>query len=386
MLASETPEGFLRFDARLTRVGVFEYGDGDGNTWGELRTDTEVFEAEAISSFFMSTVTNDHPEEFVSVANVDGLCIGTVGTDVRRDGDYLVATIQVTDARAIADIRAGKIELSCGYTAQVVTDVGVSDGIPHRGRQTHIRGNHVALVDRGRAGPMCRLITRRGDASQYHRASMYQVDIVDKEGKTKTIEVADKAVAELLETQQDALLTAKKTADVMEAELKKAEALSQKKKEEKKKEEEEDKKKKMKGDALLEEMAAKLDTLEAAAAPDVFARRVDERSRLVDDATLVLDATLASIRGVSDAALMRRICDHIDPTAGARIDAHKDSPTYLQATYEQAMVLHGRADRQAVQNHKDLYGAGVVHQDGGLDIWADVIGIHDAYHTGKAAE
>ncbi len=150
--------GFLHADARLTRTGVFEYGDREGNRWGELRTAEEVFDTASMRSFEMVVVTDEHPANFVSTQNVADVQKGHAGNNVRRDGDFMVASITITDADLIERIRKGKQELSCGYWATVIADEGEADGLSYRGKHTNIRGNHVAVVDRGRAGPECRLL------------------------------------------------------------------------------------------------------------------------------------------------------------------------------------------------------------------------------------
>ena len=161
--------GFLHLDARLTTVGVFSYSDANGKVWGELRTEAEVFSADSLASFRLAVVTNDHPDQFVDVDNVSAVQKGTVGTDVRREvipvaDDFVRASIVVTDAITILAIQRGKCQLSCGYTAEVVAQVGVANGDKFDGVQTNIRGNHVAIVTKGRAGPGCSLIAR-GDAA-----------------------------------------------------------------------------------------------------------------------------------------------------------------------------------------------------------------------------
>ena len=79
----------------------------------------------------------------------------TKGTtrNVRRsssENDMLIADIVVYDADVIKEIEEGKREISCGYECDYVE----SDGTYC---QTNIRGNHVALVDAGRAGHRVRI-------------------------------------------------------------------------------------------------------------------------------------------------------------------------------------------------------------------------------------
>jgi hypothetical protein len=72
----------------------------------------------------------------------------------------------ITDSDAIAALEAGRSELSCGYTADVVIEPGTWQGQRYDAKQTNIRGNHVALVDAGRAGPTCSIRMDAADAAQ----------------------------------------------------------------------------------------------------------------------------------------------------------------------------------------------------------------------------
>jgi hypothetical protein len=156
--AEETPEGFLRVKGKITRTGVFLYQDIEGNEWGEYRSPDEVFCPESMKSFEMVILTDDHPREMVNAQNCKRYQVGHVGNNIVREGDYLVADILVTDPKVIEAIKNGKIELSCGYYVLVLDEPGITeDGITYDKRQTEIRGNHLALVDEGRAGPECRL-------------------------------------------------------------------------------------------------------------------------------------------------------------------------------------------------------------------------------------
>jgi hypothetical protein len=81
-------------------------------------------------------------------------------TNVRRgegdNADKVVADLVISDAAAIEAINSGLREVSCGY------DVTVEQVEPGVERQTRIRGNHVALVDAGRAGPECAIKDSKG--------------------------------------------------------------------------------------------------------------------------------------------------------------------------------------------------------------------------------
>lgn len=160
-----TPEGYLLCrEAALGRTGVMRYlpeevSDEitDGFAGKEVliyRDEDEVFAPEALASFEGKPLTLDHPDENVAPENWAELARGIV-SNVRRgagaSSDLVLADILVTDAEAIAAIEDGLRELSCGYDAELEP---IRPGV---GRQTHIRGNHVALVDHGRAGGRCKI-------------------------------------------------------------------------------------------------------------------------------------------------------------------------------------------------------------------------------------
>lgn len=151
--------GYLKATARITRVGVFVYGKGDQAS-RELRLPEEVFNADSLASFGLVPFTNEHPGEALNSTNTGRFQKGTVsGASKHEDGMHVVAGIQITDADVIAAAEAGKRELSCGYKCAVEHRAGITkgiegvpDGLKYDSIQRNIRGNHVALVDRGRAG------------------------------------------------------------------------------------------------------------------------------------------------------------------------------------------------------------------------------------------
>lgn len=80
--------------------------------------------------------------------------IGSLGTDAQFNAPYLDNSLIFTDSKAVSAILNGeKIELSAGYMFDPVLQSGVFEGQPYDFIMTNIRGNHVALVDEGRAGP-----------------------------------------------------------------------------------------------------------------------------------------------------------------------------------------------------------------------------------------
>lgn len=152
--AKRLADGRLRAEGWVSRCGVFEYRDSDGKVRREYRPPDEVFHQDALASFASVPVTDDHPPESISSKNARKFTVGMIGEVIRRDGDHIAASLVIFDDATIAKMERGKVQLSCGYVADVVVEDGVTpDGERYDAVQRNIRGNHVALVDVGRAGP-----------------------------------------------------------------------------------------------------------------------------------------------------------------------------------------------------------------------------------------
>ena len=160
------PNGFMRAEGYLTRSGIFVYRDAQGKTIRELRPPEEVMHPDSLASFGLMPVTNEHPTELLTADNAKEYQVGTVSESVVAEGDKVRAALMITDAQAIEALDAGKSELSCGYTADLVQEAGVWQGQPYDAIQRNIRGNHVALVDAGRAGPACSIRMDAAGAAQ----------------------------------------------------------------------------------------------------------------------------------------------------------------------------------------------------------------------------
>ena len=147
--------GALRVPATLTRVGVLDYTDDEGNAWGELRPRDEVMRPESLATLRGATLTDLHPPQLVTPASWKRDAIGHVGDDVTVDADYVRASVIVQDATAIDRVRGKeRRELSCGYTCDLDETPGVFNGKPYTRVQRNITYNHVGLGPEGwgRAG------------------------------------------------------------------------------------------------------------------------------------------------------------------------------------------------------------------------------------------
>jgi len=170
ILVSTTPTGGVLLDANITRVGVFEYTLRDGSKRRELRLPEEVFCPESLASFAGATVTDDHPPDMVTPETWKDYAIGHIDAPV-IDGDYVKARVHINDGEALRKFQEGDLrECSCGYYADYVPGAGVHPEYgAYDGKQTRIRGNHLALgqVGWGRAGRNVRLRVDKNESLRF---------------------------------------------------------------------------------------------------------------------------------------------------------------------------------------------------------------------------
>jgi hypothetical protein len=82
------------------------------------------------------------------------IVVGAIGTDAMFVKPYLQASLVVWDAAAIQRIQTREqVELSCAYRWVLDMTPGTYEGVAYDGVMRKLRGNHVALVVEGRAGP-----------------------------------------------------------------------------------------------------------------------------------------------------------------------------------------------------------------------------------------
>ncbi|MCG2572342.1 DUF2213 domain-containing protein [Acinetobacter sp. ME22] len=172
-----TPEGFLLCkDAKLAKApqirqyNAYEFGGIEGFSNDQVinvfTSDAELFNPATIQSFQGVDATDDHPPgNVMNAATWRSHHIGTV-SNVRQEDGYLVADLLIKDSNIVQQIQSNqRLELSLGYAAELDLTGGTSpDGTPYQAEFKNIEGNHVALVQWGRAGPDCRI----GDRNNQH--------------------------------------------------------------------------------------------------------------------------------------------------------------------------------------------------------------------------
>lgn len=83
-----------------------------------------------------------------------GLVVGSMGTDAEYVAPYLKNSLVIWEAAAIAGVESREqCELSCAYRYDADMTPGEFEGVRYDGVMRNLIGNHVALVETGRAGP-----------------------------------------------------------------------------------------------------------------------------------------------------------------------------------------------------------------------------------------
>lgn len=238
-----TDEGFLKVPARIGRTGVQDYtaremglSDRDPNDKVIVyRPEEEVFSDATLNSFGFKPVTNNHPPELLDAKNAKKFSVGMSDREVMRDGDFMATDLNIFDADSIDDVESGKAEVSNGYTADIDFTPGLTpNGMKYDAIQRNIRGNHIAIVTRGRAGSECRLadsLTKPGEKRMNITIDGVDFEVTDqvaqavgkmqKENKDLKGDMSEKekAMAKEKEDAKKAKEDAKKTNDALTAQL-----------------------------------------------------------------------------------------------------------------------------------------------------------------------
>ena len=307
--------GFLTAPVNLSRTGVQEYygfelglEDRALDTIGVLRSPDEVFNDDSINSFTNLVITDDHPDGFVTTDNVKDLQVGTV-SGISKLGETLVGVATITDKDQIKKMKDGKLEVSVGYSNELKEKSGVLDGVKYEFVQTNIRANHLAIVDAGRCGRMCKITIDKGRI----KPVKITIDGID-------FDVENDQLAQAINNQQKSFDAEKKA--------------MQKKVDEAEEEKEEIKKDKDKAEATAD--ALKKSTLD----DDAINVLVSDRASLISKASLILGDKMPEctdcpkeIKG----AVIDKVLDMGD-LSGKSID-------YIDAAYDMAVKQYDKASK-----------------------------------------
>ena len=204
-----TPEGYLDAKVNPTRTGIFTYYYG-GKMVRELRHPDDVFKQDSLQSLVNKPVTNDHPKDemgqhiFLDANTATRYDVGHVyGEHTPSDDNiHTQARVLIKDAAMINQIKAGKVQVSCGYTCDYDETPGEYDGIKYDRRQINIRDyNHLAIVDRGRAGSGAALKFDGAEIEQEQDNNKGDQPMIKVKFDGQDIEVSESAAQTIIEAE-----------------------------------------------------------------------------------------------------------------------------------------------------------------------------------------
>ena len=212
-ISKREPEGYLLcLNVPVARTGAQEYLPGElglpppcgPGLVSVRRPPEEVFSPATIASFEGMPVTDDHPPEGVDISNIRAFQKGHAH-NVRRgtggEADLLLADLIITDPVLIGEIlNGGKREISCGYTYDLCEENG-------QYIQRQIRGNHVAVVDAGRAGHRVCIKDRKPER-RTHIMKKSLSKILARMAKDGDVETVAEILEEMIGPEGEASVTA----------------------------------------------------------------------------------------------------------------------------------------------------------------------------------
>ena len=325
--------GYLKVPGRVAKTGVQEYlaseiGATDippNQVVKVFRPPDEVFKAESLESYRDADVTLGHPGDLVNADSYKDVTVGHTTSEGRPDGNFVTVDLLIKDKAAIKAVEDGIVELSAGYKAEYEYAPGKSpDGEDYEYIQRHGRINHIALVERARAG-------REARVYDHERGNVMTTITLDGQ----SIEVADKSTAALIQKCFDA--ESEKMKD-MEEKLQKA------------KDEYESMKKQMdeykaKADKAAEDMAEK----EKETSDEAIAARIKTVTETRDQAIKIAGESF-TCDSVNPLDIKREALAKARPT----MDWANQSEAYIEAAWD--MAISASPEDRTRATH-DAFGA-----------------------------
>ena len=148
-------QGFLHDTPIVTSTGIFEYGLPDGGVRRELRLPEHVFDKQSLASYAGKPVIITHDAGAIDKNNVMKEIVGTIISEGFRDGEDVRCKVVIHDIDKVK--RTPYRELSLGYNLDLIEEPGEWNGEKYDAIQTNIRINHLAIVDKARAGEQSHL-------------------------------------------------------------------------------------------------------------------------------------------------------------------------------------------------------------------------------------
>lgn len=160
MVKEVDSNGFWRIKNNpLSKEGVFPYLGRQidkslepNKIYWVYRPMSEISNPETVESFNAAPLIDEHEMIGEGWTKYDDRPAGGVVYNTRAEDGKLYGDIRIYSEKLKDEIESGKKELSMGYECNYEAEHGVFDGKAYDFVQRNLRGNHIALVNRGRMG------------------------------------------------------------------------------------------------------------------------------------------------------------------------------------------------------------------------------------------
>lgn len=174
----------------VSKAGVFPYLgrsispvlDPD-KLYNVLRPEEELSSEKTISSFDTVPFMEGHEMIGEHYKHFDDRKTGGVMTNATYKDGILYGDLKIFSEDMKNKILNGKKELSLGYVCDYKLKKGVYNGQPYDAVQTNLRGNHIALVDRGRMGSDVRVYDQHQRQITFDSIDFNQENVMEQTNK-----------------------------------------------------------------------------------------------------------------------------------------------------------------------------------------------------------
>lgn len=149
---SKNSSGFLTYDLTAAQTGVFPYMDPEtGDIVYELKHPDDLLTDQVLSQLKNLPITDEHPWQLVNPDNSKELVKGMTTDTVQIMGEKLTGRATIFDSGLIGNVLNGnKKECSLGFECEIVEESGSYKGVHYDRKQTNLKLNHLAMVEKGR--------------------------------------------------------------------------------------------------------------------------------------------------------------------------------------------------------------------------------------------
>lgn len=185
--------GYITVDeSPILRAGVLEYygselldGREEGDIDGVKIIPDKIYRVyippeeleRGAETFRLLPITNDHEWLGADGADARDYQEGSTGETVIVKDEMLFVPLKFTGDEIVTALNQGKEELSASYTNKL----SKSDSSEYDFIATDIKGNHVALVEKGRCGPDVKVLNKQMEQKSMKTKNEVKLIIDDKE-------------------------------------------------------------------------------------------------------------------------------------------------------------------------------------------------------------